>query len=100
MRKIIIVGVAVATLVSGSSASAQGLQVSYPADASMDCAAVAAESARLRAAFRERFCEYDDGRAAERVVRAVMLGEPLPEPAGDPGLVPAQTAGRDLLTPS
>ncbi|MET9166930.1 CDP-glycerol glycerophosphotransferase family protein [Streptomyces sp. XHT-2] len=58
------------------------------------------ESARLRAAFRERFCEYDDGRAAERVVRAVMLGEPLPEPAGDPGLVPAQTAGRDLLTPS
>ncbi|GHE73139.1 glycosyl transferase [Streptomyces cellulosae] len=58
------------------------------------------QSARLRAAFRERFCEYDDGRAAERVVRAVMLGEPLPEPAGDPGLVPAQTAGRDLLTPS
>ncbi|MGC5232031.1 bifunctional glycosyltransferase/CDP-glycerol:glycerophosphate glycerophosphotransferase [Streptomyces albogriseolus] len=58
------------------------------------------ESVRLRAAFRERFCEYDDGRAAERVVRAVMLGEPLPEPAGDPGLVPAQTAGRDLLTPS
>ncbi|MFZ4152898.1 bifunctional glycosyltransferase/CDP-glycerol:glycerophosphate glycerophosphotransferase [Streptomyces pseudogriseolus] len=58
------------------------------------------ESGRLRAAFRERFCEYDDGRAAERVVRAVMLGEPLPEPAGDPGLVPAQTAGRDLLTPS
>ncbi|MGV9875590.1 bifunctional glycosyltransferase/CDP-glycerol:glycerophosphate glycerophosphotransferase [Streptomyces cellulosae] len=58
------------------------------------------ESARLRAAFRERFCEYDDGRAAERVVRAVMLGEPLPEPTGDPGLVPAQTAGRDLLTPS
>ncbi|MCI3153941.1 glycosyltransferase [Streptomyces sp. GB4-14] len=58
------------------------------------------ESARLRAAFRERFCEYDDGRAAERVVRAVMLGEPLPELSGDPGLVPAQTAGRDLLTPS
>ncbi|MEU3363354.1 bifunctional glycosyltransferase family 2 protein/CDP-glycerol:glycerophosphate glycerophosphotransferase [Streptomyces pseudogriseolus] len=58
------------------------------------------ESDRLRAAFRERFCEYDDGRAAERVVRAVMLGEPLPEPAGDPGLVPAQTADRDLLTPS
>ncbi|MER6823828.1 CDP-glycerol glycerophosphotransferase family protein [Streptomyces cellulosae] len=58
------------------------------------------QSARLRAAFRERFCEYDDGRAAERVVRTVMLGEPLPEPSGDPGLVPAQTAGRDLLTPS
>ncbi|MFC3351970.1 CDP-glycerol glycerophosphotransferase family protein [Streptomyces echinoruber] len=35
-----------------------------------------AESARLRAAFRERFCEFDDGRAAERVVRRVFLGEP------------------------
>ncbi|MER5176821.1 CDP-glycerol:glycerophosphate glycerophosphotransferase [Streptomyces sp. NPDC002896] len=31
---------------------------------------------RLRAAFRERFCEFDDGRAAERVVRRVLLGEP------------------------
>ncbi|MBD0423233.1 bifunctional glycosyltransferase family 2 protein/CDP-glycerol:glycerophosphate glycerophosphotransferase [Streptomyces sp. TRM S81-3] len=35
-----------------------------------------AESAALRAAFRERFCEFDDGRAAERVVRRVLLGEP------------------------
>jgi CDP-glycerol glycerophosphotransferase (TagB/SpsB family) len=34
-----------------------------------------AESTRLRRAFRERFCEYDDGRAAERVVRQVLLGE-------------------------
>ncbi|PAZ15912.1 glycosyl transferase [Streptomyces sp. SA15] len=34
------------------------------------------ESARLRAAFRDRFCEYDDGRAAERVVRLLTLGEP------------------------
>lgn len=34
-----------------------------------------ARSARLRAAFRERFCPYDDGRAAERVVRRVVLGE-------------------------
>ncbi|MFJ9115285.1 CDP-glycerol glycerophosphotransferase family protein [Streptomyces sp. NPDC102394] len=33
------------------------------------------ESAGLRAAFRERFCEFDDGRAAERVVRQVLLGE-------------------------
>ncbi|MDX3573156.1 bifunctional glycosyltransferase family 2 protein/CDP-glycerol:glycerophosphate glycerophosphotransferase [Streptomyces sp. ID05-47C] len=32
-------------------------------------------SAQLRAAFRERFCPYDDGRAAERVVRRVVLGE-------------------------
>ncbi|WEO97087.1 CDP-glycerol glycerophosphotransferase family protein [Streptomyces sp. FXJ1.172] len=33
-------------------------------------------SAQLRAAFRERFCPYDDGRAAERVVRHVVLREP------------------------
>ncbi|MFJ5773678.1 CDP-glycerol glycerophosphotransferase family protein [Streptomyces sp. NPDC093094] len=32
-------------------------------------------SAQLRAAFRERFCPYDDGHAAERVVRRVVLGE-------------------------
>ncbi|MFH9660635.1 CDP-glycerol glycerophosphotransferase family protein [Streptomyces sp. NPDC017248] len=30
----------------------------------------------LRAAFRERFCQFDDGRAAERVVRRVLLGQP------------------------
>jgi CRISPR system Cascade subunit CasB len=57
-------------------------------------------SAQLRAAFRRRFCPYDDGRAAERVVRHVVLGEdeeagearsvrevplagPRPEPAGE-----------------
>ncbi|WP_340378450.1 CDP-glycerol glycerophosphotransferase family protein [Streptomyces sp. SS7] len=33
-------------------------------------------SAQLRAAFRARFCQFDDGRAAERVVRRVLLGEP------------------------
>ncbi|GAA3769163.1 CDP-glycerol glycerophosphotransferase family protein [Streptomyces phyllanthi] len=32
-------------------------------------------STQLRAAFRMRFCPYDDGRAAERVVRRVVLGE-------------------------
>ncbi|WP_308050798.1 bifunctional glycosyltransferase/CDP-glycerol:glycerophosphate glycerophosphotransferase [Streptomyces purpurogeneiscleroticus] len=32
-------------------------------------------STELRAAFRERFCPYDDGLAAERVVRRVFLGE-------------------------
>ncbi|WP_333771323.1 bifunctional glycosyltransferase/CDP-glycerol:glycerophosphate glycerophosphotransferase, partial [Streptomyces sp. IBSBF 2435] len=44
-------------------------------------------SAQLRAAFRARFCPYDDGHAAERVVRRVFLREegglppvvPLPE---------------------
>ncbi|MGW5638198.1 bifunctional glycosyltransferase/CDP-glycerol:glycerophosphate glycerophosphotransferase [Streptomyces sp. NPDC003832] len=32
-------------------------------------------SAQLRSAFRTRFCPYDDGRAAERVVRHLVLGE-------------------------
>ncbi|MFF3504834.1 CDP-glycerol glycerophosphotransferase family protein [Streptomyces sp. NPDC003247] len=35
-----------------------------------------AGSTELRAAFRARFCGFDDGRAAERVVRRVLLGEP------------------------
>ncbi|WP_151485148.1 bifunctional glycosyltransferase/CDP-glycerol:glycerophosphate glycerophosphotransferase [Streptomyces albicerus] len=43
-------------------------------------------SAQLRAAFRERFCPYDDGRAAERVVRRVVLGET----AGLPAVVPLE----------
>ncbi|MFE0515773.1 CDP-glycerol glycerophosphotransferase family protein, partial [Streptomyces sp. NPDC058964] len=30
---------------------------------------------KARAVFRRRFCEYDDGRAAERVVRRVFLGD-------------------------
>ncbi|MFJ9421678.1 CDP-glycerol glycerophosphotransferase family protein [Streptomyces sp. NPDC101249] len=50
------------------------------------------ESARLRARFRERFCGFDDGQAAERVVRTLLLGEaarapvsrvPSPQPAHD-----------------
>jgi CDP-glycerol glycerophosphotransferase len=32
-------------------------------------------AAKARAVFRRRFCEYDDGHAAERVVRRVFLGE-------------------------
>ncbi|RFC73981.1 CDP-glycerol:glycerophosphate glycerophosphotransferase [Streptomyces sp. AcE210] len=32
-------------------------------------------SGKARAAFRRRFCEFDDGNAAERVVRRVFLGE-------------------------
>ncbi|MCT7354794.1 CDP-glycerol glycerophosphotransferase family protein, partial [Streptomyces sp. 15-116A] len=43
------------------------------------------ESAALRARFRERFCEFDDGRAAERVVRRVLLGEP---PEALPPVIP------------
>ncbi|MFF2962061.1 CDP-glycerol glycerophosphotransferase family protein [Streptomyces sp. NPDC057963] len=34
-----------------------------------------ARTAELRAAFRERFCPYDDGRAAERVVRRLFLSD-------------------------
>jgi CDP-glycerol glycerophosphotransferase len=46
-----------------------------------------ADAARLRAAFRERFCSLEDGGAAERVVRAVWVGggdsgEPAPAAAG------------------
>jgi CDP-glycerol glycerophosphotransferase (TagB/SpsB family) len=32
-------------------------------------------SAALRSRFRARFCEFDDGQAAERVVRRVLLGQ-------------------------
>ncbi|MFH8805157.1 CDP-glycerol glycerophosphotransferase family protein [Streptomyces sp. NPDC017936] len=58
-------------------------------------------SARLRAAFRERFCPYDDGRAAERVVRHVVLGE-----TDQPPVVPlaerrpAPSSGTALARPS
>ncbi|MCL7381486.1 bifunctional glycosyltransferase family 2 protein/CDP-glycerol:glycerophosphate glycerophosphotransferase [Streptomyces sp. 35G-GA-8] len=51
-------------------------------------------SSQLRTAFRARFCPYDDGRAAERVVRHVFLGETADretanrEPADPPGRVP------------
>ncbi|UFR04172.1 CDP-glycerol glycerophosphotransferase family protein [Streptomyces sp. Go40/10] len=52
------------------------------------------ESARLRADFRSRFCAYEDGRAAERVVRALLLGEPLP---GEPVRIPGQASAPDAL---
>ncbi|MFI1482585.1 CDP-glycerol glycerophosphotransferase family protein [Streptomyces sp. NPDC020747] len=41
-------------------------------------------STQLRSAFRDRFCPYDDGHAAERVVRHVVLGEA----SGLPAVVP------------
>ncbi|MEV7728332.1 bifunctional glycosyltransferase family 2 protein/CDP-glycerol:glycerophosphate glycerophosphotransferase [Streptomyces sp. NPDC087917] len=41
-------------------------------------------SAQLRAAFRSRFCSFDDGHAAERVVRRVFLGQSAPLPAITP----------------
>ncbi|WP_186777370.1 bifunctional glycosyltransferase/CDP-glycerol:glycerophosphate glycerophosphotransferase [Streptomyces salinarius] len=37
------------------------------------------ETTKLRDAFRRRFCEFDDGHAAERVVRRVFLGTPVAE---------------------
>ncbi|MFE9606955.1 CDP-glycerol glycerophosphotransferase family protein [Streptomyces sp. NPDC006012] len=44
-----------------------------------------AGSRALRAAFRERFCQFDDGLAAERVVRRVLLGE---APEAIPPVIP------------
>ncbi|MFF4062375.1 CDP-glycerol glycerophosphotransferase family protein [Streptomyces sp. NPDC001668] len=52
-------------------------------------------STQLRSAFRERFCPYDDGRAAERVVRHVVLGEtqsPPVIPLADRHPVPSAAA--------
>ncbi|MEU9337349.1 bifunctional glycosyltransferase family 2 protein/CDP-glycerol:glycerophosphate glycerophosphotransferase [Streptomyces sp. NPDC048290] len=46
-------------------------------------------SAQVRAAFRDRFCPHDDGRAAERVVRHVVLGQ-TGETAGWPVVVAPQ----------
>ncbi|MEU6381451.1 bifunctional glycosyltransferase family 2 protein/CDP-glycerol:glycerophosphate glycerophosphotransferase [Streptomyces sp. NPDC046909] len=56
-------------------------------------------STQLRSAFRERFCPYDDGRAAERVVRRVVLGEmePVPVlPLAERCPVPSAAAALDL----
>ncbi|WSQ09619.1 CDP-glycerol glycerophosphotransferase family protein [Streptomyces sp. NBC_01231] len=60
------------------------------------------ESARLRSGFRERFCGYDDGHAAERVVRTVLLGESgwVPGPSTTGGPPAARSAYRDVLTSS
>ncbi|MFI1592019.1 CDP-glycerol glycerophosphotransferase family protein [Streptomyces halstedii] len=58
-------------------------------------------SAQRRAAFRARFCPYDDGHAAERVVRRVFLGDtsglPLPVSSGGrrPSGVPRQVTVRE-----
>ncbi|MGW2780434.1 CDP-glycerol glycerophosphotransferase family protein [Streptomyces populi] len=66
-----------------------------------------ARSSQLRAAFRERFCPYDDGRAAERVVRHVVLGEsdrlppfvPLAERRPVPSAAAAPPARPDTSRP-
>ncbi|MFE3905481.1 CDP-glycerol glycerophosphotransferase family protein [Streptomyces sp. NPDC059153] len=58
-------------------------------------------SARLRAAFRERFCPYDDGHAAERVVRRVFLGDTSAQPPAIPAALrlPAPAAGNPAQVP-
>ncbi len=58
-------------------------------------------SAQLRAAFRERFCPYDDGRAAERIVRHVVRGEtdlPPVVPLAERGPVPSACTHSPLAT--
>ncbi|MGY4742514.1 bifunctional glycosyltransferase/CDP-glycerol:glycerophosphate glycerophosphotransferase [Streptomyces sp. ATMOS53] len=62
-------------------------------------------SAQLRAAFRERFCAHDDGRAAERVVRRIVLGEselPAVVPLAERRPVPsaAQSAAQAAAQPA
>ncbi|MFJ4774755.1 CDP-glycerol glycerophosphotransferase family protein [Streptomyces sp. NPDC088762] len=59
-------------------------------------------SAQLRSAFRARFCSYDDGHAAERVVRHVFLGHPAPAPAVVPLAErrPCPAAPAPTLTPA
>ncbi|MFE2267303.1 bifunctional glycosyltransferase/CDP-glycerol:glycerophosphate glycerophosphotransferase [Streptomyces griseosporeus] len=70
-------------------------------------------SAQLRSRFRERFCPWDDGRAAERVVRRVVLGErdpvpvvplderrPVPSAASAFGRPPLATVPRPAAAPT
>ncbi|MDI5968325.1 bifunctional glycosyltransferase family 2 protein/CDP-glycerol:glycerophosphate glycerophosphotransferase [Streptomyces sp. SL13] len=63
------------------------------------------QAASRRAAFRRRFCAFDDGHAAERVVRHVFLGEPdtpavVPVEHRTPAPAPAPAAtGAEHATP-
>ncbi|MEU8886954.1 CDP-glycerol glycerophosphotransferase family protein [Streptomyces sp. NPDC048442] len=69
-------------------------------------------SAQLRAAFRARFCPYDDGFAAERVVRSVFLGQteglprfvPMedrtPAPASGPAAATSALTGATSVLPA
>ncbi|WP_371750519.1 bifunctional glycosyltransferase family 2 protein/CDP-glycerol:glycerophosphate glycerophosphotransferase [Streptomyces sp. NBC_01283] len=52
-------------------------------------------SATLRSDFRARFCEYDDGDAAARVVSLVMLGQDFPLSTS-----PQRTLGQRQTSPS
>lgn len=55
-------------------------------------AAAGEEAARLRAAFRARFCSLEDGRASERVVRTVWGVPPAAEAGAGAGLSRAGAA--------
>ncbi|WP_343243483.1 CDP-glycerol glycerophosphotransferase family protein [Streptomyces sp. SID8499] len=60
----------------------------------------------LRDTFRRKFCEYDDGRAAERVIRQVILGEPaenlpvVPLDERIPAPSPAAAEGEGVKKPA
>jgi CDP-glycerol glycerophosphotransferase (TagB/SpsB family) len=59
------------------------------------------EARQRRAAFRKRFCSLEDGRASERVVRRVLLGEPVTHPtetAARTPSIPRQATATDQLS--
>jgi CDP-glycerol glycerophosphotransferase (TagB/SpsB family)/glycosyltransferase involved in cell wall biosynthesis len=56
-----------------------------------------ATSAAKRARFRELFCQFDDGHAAERVVRTAFLGEPPPRRHG--AVLPVAVTATERLVP-
>jgi CDP-glycerol glycerophosphotransferase (TagB/SpsB family)/glycosyltransferase involved in cell wall biosynthesis len=58
-----------------------------------------AESTARRARFRHLFCQFDDGRAAERVVRHVFLGEPV-DTRHPVAVLPAGLMARERPVPS
>ena len=59
------------------------------------------DSTRLRGEFRSRYCEFDDGWAAERVVRTLLLGEVDWLPQTESGArVPSPASGHDQLASS
>jgi len=58
------------------------------------------QAAKVRAEFRRRFCEYDDGRASERVVRRIFLGEKLAPGVESDSTAVGSAADRDPGEPS
>jgi CDP-glycerol glycerophosphotransferase len=54
---------------------------------------------KARAEFRRRFCAFDDGRAAERVVRRIFLGERLDASLESESTAAVDIGDRDLGDP-